>query len=168
MAMLPRLLMMRPLVLSIAARLAWLPPTLARVIVGWVFLLSGWGKLHNLEQVTEFFASIGIPAPGIQAPFASATELVCGALLLVGLGTRLASVPLMVVMAVAIATARIEELTSAGALFGFVEFTYMALLLWIAVAGPGPLSLDYLLLRRSARAAQPVAPSADAIRVRVA
>jgi putative oxidoreductase len=168
MTLLPRLLMLRPLVLSIAARLAWLPPTLARVTVGWVFLLSGWGKLHNLEQVTEFFASIGIPAPGIQAPFASATELVCGALLLAGLGTRLASVPLVVVMTVAIATARVEELTSAGALFGFVEFTYIALLLWIAVAGPGPLSLDHLLLRRAARAARTATPPAGAVRVRVA
>lgn len=155
-------------VLSIASRLAWLPPTLARVTVGWVFLLSGWGKLHNLEQVTEFFASIGIPAPRIQAPFASATELVCGALLLAGLGTRLASLPLVVVMAVAIATARVDELTSAGALFGFVEFTYIALLLWIAVAGPGPLSLDHLLLRRATRATSPAAPSAGAVRVRVA
>jgi len=167
MTLLPRLLMLRPLVLSIAARLAWLPPTLARVTVGWVFLLSGWGKLHNLEQVTEFFASIGIPAPGIQAPFASATELVCGALLLAGLGTRLASVPLVVVMTVAIVTARVEELTSAGALFGFVEFTYIALLLWIVVAGPGPLSLDHLLVRRT-RATVPVPPPAGAVRVRVA
>jgi len=168
MPLLSRPLMMRPLVLSIASRLAWLPPTLARITVGWVFLLSGWGKLHNLDQVTEFFASIGIPAPGIQAPFASATELVCGALLLAGLGTRLASLPLMVVMAVAIATARIDELTSAGALFGFVEFTYIALLLWIAVAGPGLLSLDHLLLRRVTRAARPIAPAASAVRVPVA
>jgi len=168
MTLLPRLMMMRPLILAIASRFAWLPPKLARVTVGWVFLLSGWGKLHNLEQVTEFFASIGIPAPGIQAPFASATELVCGALLLAGLGTRLAAMPLVVVMAVAIATARLEELTSAGALFGFVEFTYIALLLYIAVGGPGPLSLDHLLQRRAARVSKPAAPSAGAVRVRVA
>jgi len=168
MSLMPRFLVMRPLILAMAARLAWLPPTVARLTVGWVFLLSGWGKLHNLQQVIDFFASIGIPAPGLQAPFASGTELVCGALLLLGLGTRLASVPLMVVMTVAIATARIDELTSAGALFGFVEFTYITLLLYLAVGGPGPLSLDHLLVRRAARATAPSAPTAGAIRVRVA
>jgi putative oxidoreductase len=168
MNLMPRLLMIRPLILAIAARLEWLPPTLARLTVGWVFLLSGWGKLHNLEQVTEFFASLGIPAPGIQAPFASATEFVCGALLLAGLGTRLAAVPLVVVMTVAIATARIEELTSAGALFGFVEFTYIALLLYLAVGGPGTLSLDHLLVRRAARAGAPAGTSMGTARVPVA
>jgi putative oxidoreductase len=159
---------MRPLILAIAARFAWLPPTVARLTVGWVFLLSGWGKLHNLQQVTDFFASIGIPAPGLQAPFASGTEFVCGALLLLGLGTRLASLPLMVVMTVAIATARLEELTSAGALFGFVEFTYIALLMYLAIGGPGPLSLDHLLVRRAARVTAPSAPTTGAVRVRVA
>jgi len=152
MAWLPRLLLLRPLVLSIAAKFAWLPPLLARIIVGWVFLWSGWGKLHALPDIVEYFRSLGIPAPEIQAPFASGTELVCGALLLAGLASRFAAVPLIVVMAVAILTARIEDLTSAGALFGFVEFNYIALLLWIAVAGPGPLSLDALFFRRGARA----------------
>ncbi len=151
MAWLPRLFLLRPLILSVASKLAWLPPLVARITVGWVFVLSGWGKLHSLPDIVEYFRTLGIPAPEIQAPFASGTELVCGALLLVGLASRLASVPLMVVMTVAIMTARLEELTSAGALYGFIEFTYIALLLWIAVAGPGPLSLDALILRKGRR-----------------
>ena len=147
MAWLPRLLLMRPLVLRIASALDWLPPSLARLTLGWVFLLSGWGKLHGLPDVIDFFRSLGIPAPELQAPFASGVEFVCGGLLLLGLFARLASVPLIAVMVVAIATARAEELTSLGALFGFVEFLYIALLLWIGVAGPGPLSLDAVLVR---------------------
>ena len=151
MAWLPRLFLLRPLMLSIASKLSWLPPLVARLTVGWVFLLSGWGKLHGLQDVVDFFRSLGIPAPEIQAPFASGTEFVCGGLLLVGLASRLASVPLIVVMTVAIMTARFEELTSAGALFGFIEWLYIALLLWIAVAGPGPLSLDALIVRKTRR-----------------
>jgi putative oxidoreductase len=100
--------------------------------------------------VIEFFAGIGIPAPQIQAPFASGVEFVCGALLLAGLFSRLASVPLVVVMIVAIATARHEELTSLGALFGFIEYLYILLLSYVALEGAGPLSLDALLRGRRA------------------
>lgn len=142
---------LEPMLLAVTSRLRWLPPALARLTLGWVFLLSGWGKLHHLDDVTEFFGSLGIPAPQIQAPFAAGVELVCGALLLAGLFSRLAAVPLVVVMVVAIATARREELTSLGVLFGFIEYLYILLLLYLAVEGPGPLSLDAILRRRSAR-----------------
>ena len=152
MAFLSRLRALEPKLAALCSRLRWLPPTLARFALGWVFLLSGWGKLHNLGDVIEFFRSIGVPAPQIQAPFASGVEFVCGALLLAGLFSRLASVPLVVVMIVAIATARAEELTSLGALFGFVEYLYIVLLVYIAVEGPGPLSLDALMRRRVAAA----------------
>jgi len=148
MTILPRLFLVRPLILRTASALNWLPPTLARVTVGWVFVLSGWGKLHGLPDVVDFFRSLGIPAPELQAPFASGVEFVCGLLLLAGLMTRIACVPLIIVMIVAIATARHEEITSLGALFGFVEYLYIVLMLWIGVAGPGPLSLDAILVKR--------------------
>ena len=141
------MLAIRRLVRAIADRLQWLPPTLARLTVGWIFLWSGWGKLHDLETVVEFFGSLGIPRPELQAPFASATELVCGTLLLAGLFTRLASVPLIITMLVAIATAQRDNATSLAGLFGLVEFCYVALLVWIGVAGAGPLSLDHALVR---------------------
>jgi putative oxidoreductase len=156
MAFLTRLFAQRPGILRIASAIDWVPPTLARLILGWIFLLSGWGKLHGLDDVVDFFRSLGIPAPEIQAPFASTVEFVCGALLLAGLLTRFAAVPLMIVMTVAILAARREEVTSLGALFGFIEFTYIALLLYLAIGGPGPLSLDALLLRRAGgKAADP-------------
>jgi putative oxidoreductase len=141
------MLALRRLVLGIAGLLAWLPPTLARLTVGWIFLWSGWGKLHALDGVIEFFGQLGIPYPELQAPFASATELVCGALLLAGLCTRIASVPLIVVMLVAIATAQRENVAALGDLFGLSEYLYVTLLVWLAIAGPGPLSLDAALLR---------------------
>ncbi len=141
-------LKIRALVLKIADALSWLPAALARLTVGWVFVESGWGKLHNLERVVGFFRDLGIPAPEIQAPFAATVELVCGALLLVGLFSRLASVPLIVTMIVALATAKKGDINGVSDLFGLSEYLYIALLVWIGVAGPGPLSLDRLLVKR--------------------
>ena len=141
------MLAVRELVRAIADRLQWLPPMLARLTVGWVFLWSGWGKLHSLDQIVEYFGKLGIPHPELQAPFASGTEFVCGTLLLLGLFTRLASVPLIITMIVAIVTAQRENVSSLGDLFGLVEFCYIALLVWLGVSGAGPLSLDHLLVR---------------------
>src|SRR5207245_10880116 len=117
----------RRFVLSAADRLSWLPPTLTRVAVGVVFVGTGWGKLHTLDKITGFFAELRIPAPGFNAVLASSAELVCGALILVGLLTRLASLPLIVVMAVAILTAKRGEIGGLSDLLGFVETLYIAL-----------------------------------------
>ena len=53
---------------------AWLSPALARLTVGVVFFQSGWGKLHSLDKVTDFFTELGIPAPYFQARLASSAE----------------------------------------------------------------------------------------------
>ncbi len=145
----------RAFVLKAAGSLSFLPLTLARLAVGWVFAESGWGKLHDLPRVIDFFASLGIPAPQVQAPFAAGTELVCGLLLLAGLLTRVAAMPLVVTMTVAILTAKRPDIASASDLFGTSEYLYVLLLGTLAAFGPGPLSLDRLLARlldrRSAR-----------------
>jgi putative oxidoreductase len=130
--------------LALTQRAAFLAPLLARLIVGVAFVESGWGKLHNLEQVTEYFTELGIPAPAFQAMFVSNVELVCGALVLVGLATRLAAIPLIATMAVALTTAKAEDIASFSDLIGTIEFTYAALLTWLAFAGAGLLSLDAL------------------------
>jgi len=124
-------------------------PTIARGVVGWVFLQSGWGKLHNLSQVGDYFAALGLPAPAFQAILASMTELVCGLLLLVGLMTRYAAVPLIVTMTVAIRTALWEQVDSPGSLFGLVEFLYIVLLAWLGASGSGLLSIDAMIQRRA-------------------
>ncbi|MGH7818726.1 MAG: DoxX family protein [Candidatus Binatia bacterium] len=139
----------------IASHLLWLPPTLARIAVGWVFLQTGWGKLQNLDRIIAFFTDLGIPFPQYQAPFVSATELVCGALVLVGLLTRFAAVPLIGTMVVAIATAQWSQVDSLAGLLGLVETLYIVLFAWIAIAGPGPVSLDRLLERAVRREPRP-------------
>src|SRR4051794_19503935 len=91
----------RVTLLPLASRLAFLPPLLTRLALGLIFARSGWGKLHNLERVTKFFSSLGIPAPGANAAFVGTVELVCGALLIAGLFTRFASLLLIPTMIVA-------------------------------------------------------------------
>src|SRR5262249_50392372 len=113
---------LRALIHRVANRLKWLPPTVARLTVGWGFVESGWGKLHNIQKVIDFFGSLGIPAPEIQARFSSSMELLCGVLILIGFLTRLASLPLIVIMTVAILTARRPDIHSLGDLFGTIEF----------------------------------------------
>jgi putative oxidoreductase len=160
------MLALRRLILAITGTLSWAGPTLARLTVGWIFVLSGWGKLHNLEQVINYFGELGIPHPELQAPFASGTELVCGTLVLIGLFARVASVPLIITMLVAIVTAQKDNVGSVGDLFGLVEWCYIALLFWIGVAGPGPLSLDALLVRWATQ--REARPGAAPARVSVA
>ena len=133
---------LRRLMLGLCQRLAFAPPLLARLVIGVVFTHSGWGKLHHLEQVTKFFASQGIPFPEIQAPFVACVELSCGALVLLGLATRFAAIPLIGTMLVALSTALASKVTGVNALFGLPEFLYIALLIQLIVGGAGAVSLD--------------------------
>src|SRR3954447_25670423 len=132
-------------------RLAFLGPTLARLTLGVVFVQSGWGKLHDLPKVIDFFKDLHIPAPEFQARLVACTEFAGGLAMLAGLATRLAALPLAVTMVVALVTAKRADIAGLGDLFGTVEWTYLLLFAWIALAGPGPLSLDHLIARRLER-----------------
>jgi putative oxidoreductase len=130
-----------------ARHLLWLGPLIARVTVGWVFLWSGWGKLHNLPAITENFVSWGIPFPQVLTPFVSGVEFVGGLLLLLGLMTRISAGALAVTMIVAIKSAKWDQVDSLEALLGFDESSYFAIFAWLAIAGAGALSLDNLIGR---------------------
>jgi putative oxidoreductase len=130
-----------------ARHIGWLAPLFARIVVGWVFLWSGWGKLGNLPAVTENFVSWGIPLPQVLAPFVSGVEFCGGILLLLGLMTRISAGALGVTMIVAIKSAKWDQVDSLETLLGFDETEYLALFLWLAIAGAGSVSLDWLLKR---------------------
>lgn len=132
---------------SVARHLTWLGPLFARVTVGWVFLWSGWGKLNNLPQITENFIGWGIPFPQFLTPLTSGIEFFGGLFLLLGFLTRISAGALGVTMIVAIKAAKWGEVDSLETLLGFDEFEYLALFLWLAIAGPGVLSVDRLLQR---------------------
>jgi putative oxidoreductase len=133
---------------SLLEKTDWAAPLVGRITLGVLFMSTGWGKVHHLDKVTGFFTELGIPAPAFHAVFVSYIELVGGALILAGLAARFAAVPLIVSMAVAILTAKRDELHGLADLFGLVEWTYLALLVWVVFAGAGRASLDYLLFRR--------------------
>jgi putative oxidoreductase len=135
-------------VLDILARSKWLALLLGRLAVGLLFVSTGWGKVHDLDKVTHFFTELGIPAPHFHAVVVSFSELVCGSLLVVGLLTRLATVPLIVSMIVAILTAKRADLHGLFDLVGFDEFTYLVVLVMIAILGPGSAALDTVVARR--------------------
>ena len=128
--------------LELLGRLRWLAPLLGRLAVGLLFLSTGWGKVHSLDKVTHFFETLHIPAPGLNAVVVGYSELLCGGLLVLGLCTRLATLPLLVSMIVAILTAKLDDLHGLFDLVGFDEFTYLCVLVMIAVIGPGSVSLD--------------------------
>ena len=131
----------------IASHFAWTGPLIARLIVGYVFMLSGWTKLNNLPVMIERFTEWGIPAPHILTLFVSGVECFGGAMLILGLFTRIPAAMLAVVMLVAIKSAKWGNVDSLETLLGFEEATYFAVFLWLAIAGPGAASLDRLLLR---------------------
>jgi putative oxidoreductase len=150
-----------PLVNSVEAGLArvggWFQSPLLLLIRlwwGWSFVQTGWGKLTHLERTTNFFASLGLPAPLLNAAAAGTTELVGGAFLLLGLFARFVSPALIVVMLVAYATADREAL--AAVIRDTDKFTNAAPFLFLYAAlivfafGPGRWSLDAWLRRRGA------------------
>jgi putative oxidoreductase len=132
---------------NLADRASFLGPTLARLTVGLVFIGTGWGKLHSIPDVTRFFTDLHIPAPGFHARLVAGTEFFGGLLVLLGLGTRLVSLPLAFTMVIAILTAKRSNIDGLTTLVGFEEWSYLVMFLWIALAGPGPLSLDALIRR---------------------
>jgi putative oxidoreductase len=140
-----------------ANKISFLGPALARLTVGLVFIGTGWGKLHSIPDVTEFFTNLHIPAPGFNARLTAATEFFGGLAVLLGLGTRLVSLPLAFTMVIAIVTAKRDDITGLTALVGLEEWSYLVFFVWLALAGAGALSLDALLARRRDRKAEPSA-----------
>lgn len=136
----------------IAEHFAWAGPLIMRIVVGYTFMLAGWGKLNNLPQMIENFTEWGIILPKIMTPFVSGVEFVGGILLIVGLFTRIPAAMLAFTMLVAIKSAKWEMVDSLQSLLGFEEATYFAGFLWLAIAGPGAASLDRLLLNTAGHA----------------
>lgn len=129
---------------------AWLGPLLLRLVFGWFWLETGWAKLHNLEFFAGRFVEWGIPWPMLSATVSGATDLIGGALLIVGLGTRLAAIPMIVNMLVALAVVVLPTINTFNEFVELDEVLYVCVLFWLLMAGPGKASLDHVLARRFA------------------
>jgi putative oxidoreductase len=157
--MMNRLIALATSLLALAKRLDPVALLVVRLTVGVLFVSTGWGKVHNLASVVEYFGQLHIPAPAFNATLASWTELLGGSLLVLGLASRLAALPLMVTMTVALLTALLDKIHSLPDLFGQVEWTYLVLLLVVVVFGPGAASLDALVRSRLPRGGGPAGAS---------
>ena len=138
----------RSLALRQLERVRWVAPLVGRWSVGLLFLSTGWGKVHSLDKVTAFFVTLGIPAPGLNAVVVGYSELICGTLLTIGLFTRLATLPLIVSMVVAILSAKLHDIHGLFDLVAADEFTYLCVLVMLFIIGPGRLSVDAILAGR--------------------
>ncbi|MGB8537784.1 MAG: DoxX family protein [Acidobacteriaceae bacterium] len=122
-----------------------------RLYWGWQFAQSGWGKLHNLEQVTGFFASLGIPFPSANAHMNALTEFIGGLLFAIGLLSRPVSLILAVTMTVAYWTADREALFSIfsdpGKFYNADPYTFLFAALLIVLFGPGRITVDTVICR---------------------
>jgi putative oxidoreductase len=144
--------------LRLCARLDWLGPLAVRLVVGVAFILTGKGKIGDLDKVTSFFTDLHIPFPHANAVFVSLVELVGGALLVIGLGTRIVALLLTATMSVAFVTAIVPNTESVLDLFSTIELTYLPIFLWLVVSGAGRASIDHLIARRAQAGAElPVA-----------
>jgi putative oxidoreductase len=130
---------------KIASYFEWAGPLIARIVVGYTFMLTGWGKLTHLPMIIENFKSWGIPFPEFMTPFVASWEFFGGLGLILGLMTRICGGALAVVMIVAIISAKLADIDSLETLLGFEESTYFAVFTWLAISGGGKASIDYLI-----------------------
>ncbi len=117
----------------------------ARLAVAYGFYDPAMQKWSDMSSVATWFGSIGIPFPTFNAYMAASTELIGVVLLTLGLFTRLISIPLMIIMVVAIITVHLVHGFSAGDNGFEIPLYYMMFLAIFASFGAGKLSLDHLL-----------------------
>jgi len=118
---------------------------LARLAIAYGFYEPAMQKWSDIKSVADWFGSIGIPFPTINAYLAASTELIGVALLTLGLFTRLISIPLMIIMVVAITTVHLVHGFAAGDNGFEIPMYYMLFLAIFASFGAGKFSLDHLL-----------------------
>ena len=131
--------------LLLAVRLYW----------GWQFMQTGWGKLGDIHKVIAFFTDLGIPAPTLNAYFVASLEFGGGLLLILGLGSRLIALPLVINMIVAYIAADREAffsiISNPDKFTGAAPYTFLFASLLVLIFGPGKASLDAFLSRRIGR-----------------
>jgi putative oxidoreductase len=149
----------------------WVPLPL-RLIIGFGFMAHGWAKLsRGPSGFAKLLAQIGAPLPGITAWVSTFTEILGGLAIFVGAFVEIVSIPLIVMMLVAMFTVHLKYgfstvntigLTEEGPRFGppgyELNLLYIAGLVSLILGGAGALSIDHLLSRKWASSARTEAP----------
>jgi putative oxidoreductase len=132
--------------LLLAIRLYW----------GFQFAQDGWGKLHNLDRVTQFFTSLSLPAPGTTALLIALLEFGGGILFALGIASRLTALVLFVNMTMAYLSVPDDRVNFSHILskpddfYGASPYTYWFASLLILILGPGLFAVDWIIGRRFA------------------
>jgi putative oxidoreductase len=127
---------------------------LIRLYWGWQFAQDGWGKLTHLDRVSQFFATLHLPAPGATALLVALVELVGGVFFALGLLSRFVSLVLFVNMTMAYLSVPDDKLNFFHILskpddfYGASPYTYWFATLLILIFGPGIFALDWFLHRK--------------------
>jgi putative oxidoreductase len=125
---------------------------LVRLYWGFQMMQTGWGKLHSLAKVTDYFTSLGVPLPGLTTPFIVCLEFVGGILIMLGLGSRLVALLLTCDMIVAYIAGDREALFSIFSdpdkFYAAAPYTFLIAFLIVLIFGAGRVSLDALLTKR--------------------
>ena len=125
---------------------------LVRLYWGWQFIETGWGKVNNIGKVVEFFTTLGIPAPALNAHFIAGLELIGGILLVLGLAARPIGLLLTSNMLVAYATADREALFSIfrepDKFYAAAPYTFLIASLIVLIFGAGKFSIDSWIVSR--------------------
>jgi putative oxidoreductase len=134
-------------ILCLINRQGWIAQLLVRLFVGYFFMETGWGKLHNLDGFALRFAGWGIPYPFFNAALSAYTEFIGGWLTIFGLGMRLVSIPMIINMLVAILKVNLKRVSTLDDFVELDEPLYALAYLWLLLSGPGWMSVDHLLGR---------------------
>jgi putative oxidoreductase len=120
-----------------------------RLYWGWQFFTTGKGKLGNLEATTGYFSELGLPFPKLNAIMAGSTECFGGLLLLVGLFSRVVSVPLIATMVVAYLTTELDAINAlwsdSDSFVTAAPFLFLLAAVIVFTFGPGRYSIDGVL-----------------------
>jgi putative oxidoreductase len=154
-------------ILGLLDKQEWIAQLLVRLFVGYFFVETGWGKLHNLDGFAQRFAGWGIPHPYFSAALSAYTELVGGMLTVFGLGTRPVAIPMIINMLVAVLKVNLRRVTSLDDFVELDEPLYALTYLWLLLSGAGWVSVDYLASRvlgrkGGRRRLRPLAPAEPA------
>ncbi len=128
---------------------------LIRIIWGHQFIYTGFGKLLNLDKVTRFFETLGVPHPEFNAVLVGVVELVCGLFILVGFASRMAAIPLIIIMVTAIGYAHshvfhdLKFIADPSNLVREAPFPFLMAAVIIFIFGPGRISIDGWIKRVS-------------------
>lgn len=128
-----------------------LAPLILRLVLAYGFMEPAWNKIQDVNSIGEWFESMELPLPYLQAWLASLTECIGVVLLFLGLGTRLITIPLIIVMFVAIKTVHWENGFAAGNNGFEIPLYYALMLVCLIFTGSGKISLDYLLSKKETR-----------------